>query len=112
MADRIITGQNTSAPDHAIHQQDAADVLENKLSQLQSLLSCCYGDGAEWFDAIGAKHRDNIMWIAADLATEAVRLTQEVLSGIRANDPVNATADVDPYGCVVASDPGDSRARK
>lgn len=78
MADRIIAGQNTPVSDDATNQQDASDILENKLTQLQSLLSCCYGDGCEWFDAIGASHRDNIMWIAADLATEAVRLFEQV----------------------------------
>jgi hypothetical protein len=76
MADRIIAGQTTPSSNHAIHQQDAVDVLENKLSQLQSLLSCCYGDGSDWFDAIGMRHRDNIMWIAADLASDAMRLLQ------------------------------------
>ncbi|WP_454907286.1 hypothetical protein [Variovorax gossypii] len=45
---------------------------------MQSLLSCCYGDCSEWFDAIGAKHRDNIMWIAADLASSAARLFEEI----------------------------------
>ena len=87
MADRIIAGQTMPSSDHAIHQQDAADVLENKLSQLQSLLSCCYGDGGEWFEVIGARHRDNIMWIAADLATEVGRLSQEVLQG---TDPISS----------------------
>jgi hypothetical protein len=79
MADRIIAGQNTPVSPDATHQQDASDILENKLSQLQSLLSCCYGDGCEWFDAIGAAHRDNIMWIAADIASDAVRLYQEMV---------------------------------
>ena len=65
---------------------DASDILENKLSQLQSLLSCCYGDGGEWFDVIGARHRDNIMWIAADLAAEVARLSQELLRRINAMD--------------------------
>ncbi len=60
---------------------DASDILENKLTQLQSLLSCCYGDCSEWFEGIGEQHRDRIMWIAADLATEAVRLSQEILKG-------------------------------
>ena len=58
---------------------DASDILENKVSQLQSLLSCCYGDGGEWFEVIGARHRDNIMWIASDLATEVAQLSQEQL---------------------------------
>jgi hypothetical protein len=79
MADRIIAGQNSPTSDDAIHQQDASGTLENKLTQLQSLLSCCYGDCSEWFDAIGAKHRDNIMWIAADLADDALRLLHEIL---------------------------------
>ena len=78
MADRIIAGRNTPLSDDATHQQDVSDILENKLSQLQSLLSCCYGDGYEWFDAIGARHRDNIMWIAADLANDASSLYQEL----------------------------------
>jgi len=79
MADRIIAGQNTPTSVDATDHQDASDILENKLTQLQSLLSCCYGDGCEWFDAIGARHRDNIMWIAADLATDAENLFQEAL---------------------------------
>lgn len=86
MADRIIAGQNMPASDDATRQQDASDILENKLTQLQSLLSCCYGDWSEWFDAIGAQHRDNIMWIAADLATEAAQLSQELLKGFNAVD--------------------------
>lgn len=77
MADRIIAGQHTPASDDATHQQDASDILENKLTQLRSLLSCCYGDGGEWFEAIGAKHRDNVVWIASDLATDAAKLFQK-----------------------------------
>ena len=80
MADQIIAGRNTPASHDANHQPDASDILENKLTQLQSLLSCCYGDGCEWFDAIGARHRDHIMWIAADLATDVVELFQRMAS--------------------------------
>jgi hypothetical protein len=29
-----------------------------------------YGVGAEWCEAIGMEHRDNILWLAADLANE------------------------------------------
>lgn len=86
MADRIIAGQNSPVSDDAIHEQDASDILENKLTQLQSLLSCCYGDWCEWFDAIGMKHRDNIMWIAADLADDVARLAQEILNKLNAMD--------------------------
>ena len=63
---------------------DASDILENKLTQLQSLLSCCYGDGGEWFDAIGTAHRDNIMWIAADLSDDIIGFTQELLKRLHA----------------------------
>lgn len=82
MADRIIAGQNTPSSHDAIQGPDVSDILENKLTQLQSLLSCCYGDGCEWFDAIGAKHRDSIMWIAADLAGDAMRLLQQMGSEV------------------------------
>mgnify|MGYP003583691757 CR=1 FL=1 len=77
MADQIIAGQTMPESHDANHQLDASDILENKLTQLQSLLSCCYGDEGEWFDAIGASHRDKIMWIAADLARDAARLFQQ-----------------------------------
>ncbi|MET3183971.1 UNVERIFIED_ORG: hypothetical protein ABIC43_007163 [Variovorax guangxiensis] len=86
MADQIIAGQNTPTSDSAIASSDAADLLEKKLSQLQSLLKCCYGDGCDWFDAIGATHRDRVMWIAADLADDAAQLSQELLKQINAAD--------------------------
>ncbi|MNK72912.1 hypothetical protein D3C87_923990 [compost metagenome] len=78
MADQIIAGQTTPESHDANHQPDASDILENKLTQLRSLLSCCHGDCSEWFDAIGAQHRDNIMWIAADLVDDAERLFQQL----------------------------------
>ncbi|SCX59234.1 hypothetical protein [Variovorax sp. EL159] len=78
MADQIIAGQNTPTSVNATSAQDAKDILENKLTQLRSLLSCCYGDCSDWFDAIGSRHRDNIMWIAADLVEEAETLLQKV----------------------------------
>ncbi|QFZ83923.1 hypothetical protein GFK26_14735 [Variovorax paradoxus] len=79
MADRIIAGRNAPASHDVVRQPDASDILENKLTQLQSLLSCCYGDEGEWFEAIGARRRDNIMWIAADLAGDAMELSQLLL---------------------------------
>jgi len=72
---------------------DASDILENKVSQLQSLLSCCYGDGGEWFEVIGARHRDNIMWIASDLATDVGRLSQELLKRVNAISPSKTWAE-------------------
>jgi hypothetical protein len=86
MADQIIAGQNAPTSHSAIASSDAADLLEKKLSQLQSLLKCCYGDGCDWFDAIGAAHRDRVMWIAADLADDAAQLSQELLKQVNAAD--------------------------
>lgn len=58
-------------------EPSVADLLENKLEQLQSLLWCCYGDGNRWFEDAGPKHLDNVLWIAADLASEAAELFQQ-----------------------------------
>ncbi|WP_418125345.1 hypothetical protein [Variovorax sp. 160MFSha2.1] len=55
---------------------EARELLEIKLAQLNSLLWCCYGDGNGWFEEAGEKHRDNMLWIAADLAMEAEMLLQ------------------------------------
>ncbi|MDH6168420.1 hypothetical protein M2282_003573 [Variovorax boronicumulans] len=90
MADRIIAGQNSPTSHDATDQQDAVDILENKLTQLRSLLNCCYGDEQELFDSIGARHRGNIMWIAADLADDIARLLQELLKRLHAMDQQKA----------------------
>ncbi|ADU38552.1 hypothetical protein [Variovorax paradoxus] len=78
MADQIIAGQNTPTSADTTSAQDAKDILENKLTQLRSLLHCCYGEEQELFEAIGAEHRGNIMWIAADLAEDVERLLPRV----------------------------------
>jgi hypothetical protein len=46
---------------------------DTKLSQLRSLLKCCYGVGAEWMEVIGTGHRDTILWIASDLAEDLAK---------------------------------------
>jgi hypothetical protein len=56
---------------------EARALLEIKLTQLNSLLWCCYGDGNNWFEEAGEMHRDRMLWIAADLAREAEMLLQE-----------------------------------
>jgi hypothetical protein len=96
MADRIIAGQKPPSSDHTAEGPDALDILENKLTQLQSLLSCCYGDWSEWFDGIGARHRDNIMWIASDLADDVGRLAQELLKKLNAMDRPQAQEGPQP----------------
>ncbi|MFH0133507.1 hypothetical protein ACGLHS_25085 [Variovorax sp. VaC1] len=80
MADEIIAGQNTPTSVDATSAQDAKDILENKLTQLRSLLHCCYGEEQQLFEAIGARHRGNIMWIASDLAEDAEQLLQQLVT--------------------------------
>jgi hypothetical protein len=49
----------------------AADLLENRLEQLRSLLWCRRGEGIEWAAGEAPTHLDNMRWIAADLVSEA-----------------------------------------
>lgn len=89
MAKQIITGRSTpksscctrgSTPARPTGD-DAWDLLENKLTQLNSLLYCCYGNGNGWFEEAGETHRGNMLWIAADMAREAEMLLQESVRG-------------------------------
>lgn len=52
----------------------AQSAAGNKLAQLRSLLMASYGVGQEWLEDIGPIHRDNILWLASDLAEEIDRL--------------------------------------
>ncbi|SFP90992.1 hypothetical protein [Variovorax sp. 770b2] len=78
MAKRTIARRNTPVPPE-VSAQTASDILENKLAQLKSLLWCCYGD-ADWLWEAGVQCRDNVMWIAFDLVSDAVDLHQECMS--------------------------------
>lgn len=42
--------------------------LENHAAQLASLLTLLHGVGHESFEALYPRDRDNILWIASDLA--------------------------------------------
>lgn len=77
MAERIMAGSNTPGTPLPTGPS-AGDRLENTLEKLNSLLWCCYGAGDGWFESAGEKHRDNLLWIASDLAGEAVALFQEM----------------------------------
>ena len=56
--------------------QDAADLLENALTQLESLLWICYGEDIDWHTGEGPRHLDNVLWLAADMARKAGELFQ------------------------------------
>ncbi|KQX30030.1 hypothetical protein [Variovorax sp. Root434] len=78
MAKRIMAGPARPASADATTARDPSDLLENKLEQLNSLLWCFYGAGDGWFQDAGEAHRENLLWIASDLAREAVELYQEM----------------------------------
>ena len=80
MAERIMARARRASAD-ATTTPDASDLLENKLEQLNSLLWCFYGAGDGWFQDAGEAHRENLLWIASDLAREAVALYQESEGG-------------------------------
>ena len=46
------------------------NLIDKRLSQLNSLLHSCYGGGMENFDELGPECRDNLMWLASDLGME------------------------------------------
>ena len=81
MAERIMAGPARPASADATTARDPSDLLENKLEQLNSLLWCFYGAGDGWFQDAGEVHRENLLWIASDLAREAVGLFQESEGG-------------------------------
>lgn len=79
MAKRIMAGPAKQASvDATTMTRDPSGLLENKLEQLNSLLWCFYGAGDGWFQDAGEAHRENLLWIASDLAREAVALYQEM----------------------------------
>jgi len=79
MSKRIMAGAaKPASADATTTTRDPAGLLENKLEQLNSLLWCFYGAGDGWFQDAGEAHRENLLWVASDLAREAVALYQEM----------------------------------
>ena len=56
--------------------QDPTDLLENTLTQLESLLWVCHGEDIDWCSGDGPRHLDNALWLAAELASKAGELLQ------------------------------------
>uniref|UniRef100_UPI000D3663FD hypothetical protein n=1 Tax=unclassified Variovorax TaxID=663243 RepID=UPI000D3663FD len=75
MASKTIARRRTpvASEDNA---QDAADLLENTLSQLEALLWVCHGENIDWCSGDGPKQLDNLLWLAAELARKAGELFQ------------------------------------
>ena len=72
-----------SPPGDAVEHRDIHEQLHTKLAQLTSLLTCSYGVGAEWMDEIGKGHRDNILWLASDVANEVQGLVEQLDGGVK-----------------------------
>ncbi len=49
---------------------DDLNLIDIKLAQLTSLLSSFYGEGADNFSAMSENMRDNLLWLAFDLAQD------------------------------------------
>ena len=70
-----------------LHRQSSDDFsdldrslkLENRATQLASLLRHLYGGSADSFNALRETDRDNILWLAGDIASEI----DELVSGVR-----------------------------
>lgn len=58
----------------SFRSQEECEVASTKCTQLSALLTCMYGVGQQWFDDIGTQHRDTLIWLASDLATDIERL--------------------------------------
>jgi hypothetical protein len=85
MASKIM-GQRPATPlpqaEGIASEFELRNCIEKKLLQLDTLLNCCYGNSAEWFDEIGKDNRDVLLWIAADLAGD-IRVTHRSLMNSR-----------------------------
>ena len=56
--------------------KDPADLLENTLTQLEALLWVCHGEEIDWCSGDGPRRLDNLLWLAAELASKAGELFQ------------------------------------
>lgn len=82
------TAAATDAAEPSPAGPGAADLLENKLEQLRSLLWCCRGEGIEWTGGDGTAHLENMLWIASDLVRDASELFERCASDWKAKAKV------------------------
>ena len=76
MATKTIARPTTPVASAETAQQDPADLLENTLSQLEALLWVCHGEDIDWCSGDGPRRLDNLLWLAAELASKAGELFQ------------------------------------
>ncbi|SEJ43806.1 MULTISPECIES: hypothetical protein [unclassified Variovorax] len=86
MAERTIarpSKPNASTASACASKPSASDLLENKQTQLTSLLTCCHGEDGLLAHCSSFDLLSNVLWLAADLSREAGELYQEVAAAAR-----------------------------
>ena len=79
----MATQKSTQSATPSRARADVINQIDRRLTQLNALLSGCYGFGQAWLDEMGPESRDHIMWLAADLAKEAqIEFDQLVSLGV------------------------------
>jgi hypothetical protein len=76
MATKTIARPRSPGPSPDGTATDPADLLENTLAQLESLLWVCHGEDIDWCSGEGPRQLDNLLWLAAELARKAGELFQ------------------------------------
>jgi hypothetical protein len=76
MADPTIARPSTSVRSSE-DPRDAATLLEETLTQLHSLLCYCHDHGHPAQEDAGPEHRNNVFWLASELARKAAELFQQ-----------------------------------
>jgi len=59
-------------------EDSAIDLMEKKLCQLNALLQSCYGGGQQNFDELAPAFRNQLVWLASDLASQIQELVTPV----------------------------------
>lgn len=57
---------------------DSLDALKEKAAKLAALVCSMSGSGFEVFETLPAEHRENLLWLASDMAAEVNALVELV----------------------------------
>lgn len=57
---------------------DSLDALKEKSAKLAALVCSLSGSGFEAFNLLPAEHRENLLWLASDMAAEVNALVELV----------------------------------
>lgn len=57
---------------------DSLDALKGKAAKLAALICSISGEGFEAFETLSVEHRENILWLASDMAEDVNALVRLV----------------------------------